>query len=239
MLSLDSVAVHYNAVVGLENGTLKVGQGEVVCLIGANGAGKSTLLNAISAIVPVTSGTIVFDGEELHRMRPERVVRKRVIQVPEGRQVFAQMSVEENLLLGAYARRNEAYGADIERVYATFPRLAERRRQYAGSLSGGEQQMLAIGRALMANPRLLLLDEPSMGLAPIIVEEIFATLRQLHREGLSILLVEQNARAALRFSDRAYVLVNGKVELEGPARDLADHDYVREAFLGKGAGKAV
>jgi branched-chain amino acid transport system ATP-binding protein len=233
MLSLESVRVRYGAVVGLEDGTLKLGERELVCLIGANGAGKSTLLNAISAVVPLAGGKITFEGEELNRLRPEQVVRRRIIHAPEGRQIFAQMLVEENLQLGAYVRRHEALSEDFDRVYATFPRLAERRTQYAGSLSGGEQQMLAIGRALMARPRVLLLDEPSMGLAPIIVEDIFATLRQLRDQGISILLVEQNARAALRFSDRAYVLTNGRVEMEGKAADIARHEYVREAFLGK------
>ncbi|MGE0725636.1 MAG: ABC transporter ATP-binding protein [Alphaproteobacteria bacterium] len=239
MLTLEGVRVRYGAVVGLDDGTLRLGAQEVVCLIGANGAGKSTLLNAISAVVPLASGRIVFEGETLNRLRPEQIVRRRIVQVPEGRQVFTQMSVEENLLLGAYVRRSEALDEDLGRAYALFPRLAERRGQYAGSLSGGEQQMLAIGRALMARPRVLLLDEPSMGLAPIIVEEIFAILRRLHEEGISILLVEQNARAALRFSDRAYVLANGRVELEGSAREIADHEYVREAFLGKGAARAA
>jgi branched-chain amino acid transport system ATP-binding protein len=224
MLSLDAVRVCYGAVVGLERGTLRLAEREMVCLIGANGAGKSTLLNAISAVVPLAGGRIEFQGEELSRLRPEEVVRRRIVQVPEGRQVFAQMLVEENLMLGAFVRRREALHKDFEDVYGLFPRLAERRKQYAGSLSGGEQQMLAIGRALMAQPRVLLLDEPSMGLAPLIVEDIFATLRRLRDRGISILLVEQNARAALRFSDRAYVLANGRVELDGSAADIAKHE---------------
>jgi branched-chain amino acid transport system ATP-binding protein len=235
MLSLEAVRVCYGAVVGLEDGSLRLNDRELVCLIGANGAGKSTLLNAISGIVPIASGHILFDGESIGGLRPERVVRRRIVQVPEGRQIFVRMSVEENLLLGAYVRRHEEYGEDIKRVYSLFPRLLERRTQYAGLLSGGEQQMLAIGRALMARPRVLLLDEPSMGLAPLIVEEIFATLRQLREQGISILLVEQNARAALRFSDRAYVLTHGRVELEGPAAEIAKNEHVREAFLGKAA----
>ncbi len=239
MLSLDAVEVHYGAVIGLANGTLKLDEKELVCLIGANGAGKSTLLNAISGIVPKFAGRVMFDGEDLTRVRPEEVVRKRIIQVPEGRQIFARMSVEENLLLGGYVRRSEKLQGDIGRIYAMFPRLAERRAQYAGLMSGGEQQMLAIGRALMAHPRVLLLDEPSMGLAPIIVEEIFATLRRLREEGIAILLVEQNARAALRFSDRAYVLTNGRVELEGPAESIAKNEYVREAFLGKSTRQPI
>jgi branched-chain amino acid transport system ATP-binding protein len=235
MLSLEAVGVRYGAVIGLENGTLRLDERELVCLIGANGAGKSTLLNAISGLVPLASGRILLDDERIDRLRPEQVVRRRIVQVPEGRQIFTKMSVEENLLLGGYVRRKEPLGADIDKIYVLFPRLFERRTQYAGLLSGGEQQMLAIGRALMARPRVLLLDEPSMGLAPIIVEEIFATLRQLRERGISVLLVEQNARAALRFSDRAYVLTHGRVELEGTATEIAKNEHVREAFLGKAA----
>lgn len=232
MLKVQGLNVRYGAVSALEGVSLEVAAGEVVCLIGANGAGKSSLLNAISRVVPHAGGTIEFNGERIDASSPESVVRAGLVQVPEGRQVFARMTVTENLLMGAYSRRKEPLGDDLERVHALFPRLKEREGQLAGLMSGGEQQMLAIGRALMARPRLLLLDEPSMGLAPVVIQGIFEALGQLHRSGLSILLVEQNAAAALRFARRAYVLTTGQVTMSGEAAQLLDDERVRAAFLG-------
>jgi branched-chain amino acid transport system ATP-binding protein len=232
MLKVRELNVRYGAVSALEGVSLDVAAGEVVCLIGANGAGKSSLLNAISRVVPHAGGTIEFDGQRTDANSPESVVRAGIMQVPEGRQVFGRMTVTENLLMGAYSRRKEPLEEDLERVHALFPRLKEREGQLAGLMSGGEQQMLAIGRALMSRPRLLLLDEPSMGLAPVIIQDIFAALRRLHRSGLSILLVEQNAAAALRFAERAYVLTTGRVAMSGSSAQLLDDERVRAAFLG-------
>ncbi len=232
MLKVRDLNVRYGAVSALEGVSLDVAAGEVVCLIGANGAGKSSLLNAISRVVPNAGSTIEFDGQRIDASSPESVVRTGIVQVPEGRQVFASMTVTENLLMGAYSRRKEALGDDLARVHALFPRLKEREGQLAGLMSGGEQQMLAIGRALMARPRLLLLDEPSMGLAPVIIQGIFEALGQLHRSGISILLVEQNAAAALRFAKRAYVLTTGRVAMSGDSAQLLDDERVRAAFLG-------
>jgi len=238
MLRLKNINTYYGQVHALKNVSLHLAQGEIVTLIGANGAGKTTLLNTLSAIIPACSGEILFEGQRIVDCAPPRIVELGVSQVPEGRQVFKPLSVEDNLELGAYLRyRKKEKGAireDMESVYALFPRLRERRKQMAGTLSGGEQQMLAIGRALMARPKLLLLDEPSMGLAPLMVQEIFRVIATLRREkGTTVLLVEQNARAALSMADRGYVLETGKMILEGVAAELLENREVRRAYLGK------
>ena len=239
MLKVKNINTYYGQVHALKNISLHLNQGEIVTLIGANGAGKTTLLNSLSAITPPRSGEILFNGTSINNSSPDRIVELGISQVPEGRQVFKPLSVEDNLELGAYLRYRKREGrgvikADLEHVYAMFPRLLERRKQMAGTLSGGEQQMLAIGRALMAKPAILLLDEPSMGLAPLIVQEIFAVIENLRTEkGTTILLVEQNAKAALKMADRGYVLETGKVILEGIASELLENKEVQRAYLGK------
>ncbi len=239
MLKVRNINTYYGNVQALKNISLHLYQGEIVTLIGANGAGKTTILNSLSAITPVRNGEIHFGGKPIHALQPERVVELGISQVPEGRQVFKPLTVEENLELGAYLRyrRREGRGdirQSLEEIFQLFPRLGERRRQMAGTLSGGEQQMLAIGRALMARPQLLLLDEPSMGLAPLVVQEIFAVIAALSRErGVTVLLVEQNAKAALRLADRGYVLETGKVILQGPAAELLENRDVQRAYLGR------
>jgi branched-chain amino acid transport system ATP-binding protein len=233
MLEVDNICVRYGMIEGLQNVSLKVGKGQIVSLIGANGAGKSSLLNAISGVVPTSSGSIRFESQTLARSAAGKIVARGIIQVPEGRQVFAQMTVLENLRMGAYSRRASFAMSDMDAVFALFPRLAERRQQLAGLMSGGEQQMLAIGRALMARPRLLLLDEPSMGLAPLVVKMIFSVLKTLNAQGMSILLVEQNARAALKLSDYGYVLTTGSLSREGVSSALLADAEINEAFLGK------
>jgi branched-chain amino acid transport system ATP-binding protein len=213
--------------------SLEVHAGEVVTLIGANGAGKSTMLRSVSRVIPIHRGCIRYDGRDLGRARPDEVVRLGIAQVPEGRRVLGRQSVLDNLLLGAYTRSDAAeIQADVERQFARFPRLAERRHQLAGTLSGGEQQMLAIARALMSRPRLLLLDEPSLGLAPLVVRGIFEIIRDLHAAGVTILLVEQNANLALQIADRAYVLEAGRLTISGPAVELLTDARVRKAYLG-------
>lgn len=239
MLKLKNINTFYGKVHALKNVSLHLTKGEIVTLIGANGAGKTTILNTISAVTPATSGELLFADVDLIGMAPDQVVRNGICQVPEGRQVFKPLSVEDNLELGAYLRyRNREgrgeIGKDLHDIYALFPRLHERRKQAAGTLSGGEQQMLAIGRALMARPRLLLLDEPSMGLAPLVVQEIFRVIATLRQEkGTTILLVEQNAKAALKMADRGYVLETGKVVLEGKASELLENNDVQRAYLGR------
>jgi branched-chain amino acid transport system ATP-binding protein len=239
MLRLKNINTYYGKVHALKNVSLHLGEGEIVTLIGANGAGKTTILNTISGVTPASSGELLFEKEAIASLEADRIVKLGVSQVPEGRQVFKPLSVEDNLELGAYLRYRgregkEAIHHDRERVYDLFPRLRERRKQLAGTMSGGEQQMLAIGRALMAKPRMLLLDEPSMGLAPLVVQEIFRVLETLRSErGTTILLVEQNAKAALRLADRGYVLETGKVVLEGPADELMANADVKRAYLGK------
>ncbi len=236
MLKIRNLHAYYGSVKALRGVTLHVRAGEVVCLIGANGAGKTTLLNAICGLVR-REGEITFAGRPLAGLAPEEIVGLGVSQVPEGRQLFAPMTVAENLELGAYRRyRRRARGeiqADLERVFTLFPRLKDRLAQPAGTRSGGEQQMLAIGRALMARPRLLLLDEPSLGLAPIVVEDILVTLGRLRQEGMTTLLVEQNARAALKVADRGYVLETGRIMLSGQAADLLQDRQVTRAYLGR------
>jgi branched-chain amino acid transport system ATP-binding protein len=239
MLKIKNINTYYGQVHALKNVSLHLNRGEIVTLIGANGAGKTTMLNSLSAITPPKSGEILLNGAQINDLSPDRVVKLGISQVPEGRQVFKPLSVEDNLELGAYLRfrsreSRSAIKADLMEIYALFPRLSERRKQLAGTLSGGEQQMLAIGRALMAKPEILLLDEPSMGLAPLIVQEIFAVIENLRREkGTTVLLVEQNAKAALKMADRGYVMETGKVILEGIAAELLENKEVQRAYLGK------
>jgi len=232
MLEVEGLASRYGRVPALKGIDFTVSRGELVALVGANGAGKTTLLRALSGVQPVSAGRICFEGTDITSASPERRVRLGIVQVPEGRQVFGPLSVEDNLRLGAYVRRGTGTAADLERVYAMYPALAERRRQPAGTLSGGQQQMLALGRALMAQPRLLLLDEPSMGLAPRLVEEIFAHIVALKRADASIFLVDQNARAALRIADRGYVLETGRIALSGSGAELIGNEEVKAAYLG-------
>ena len=232
MLALEDVRSAYGRIEVLHGVSLEVRNGELVTLVGANGAGKTTLLKAISGVQPISGGRMRFAGEPLERVRAHARVALGIAQVPEGRQLFTPLSVEDNLLLGAWARRSTAPDAQLARVYALFPMLAELRRLAAGSLSGGQQQMLAVGRALMAKPRLLLLDEPSMGLAPIVVDQILEILAQLKEEGMTVLLVEQNARAALSIADRGYVIETGRVTASGSAGALLADYRVRTAFLG-------
>ncbi|ACH39197.1 branched-chain amino acid ABC transporter, ATP-binding protein [Citrifermentans bemidjiense Bem] len=239
MLKIKNINAYYGKVHALKNVSLHLNRGEIVTLIGANGAGKTTLLNTLSAMIPTASGEIMLEGKNIAGLAADRVVSLGLSQVPEGRQVFNPLTVEENLELGAYLRyrmggQRQEISEDLERMFQMFPRLKERRRQAAGTLSGGEQQMLAIGRALMARPKLLLLDEPSMGLAPLVVQDIFKVIRMLREEeGTSILLVEQNARAALKVADRGYVLETGKVILEGKATELLENKDVQRAYLGR------
>lgn len=232
MLSIDNVRSAYGRIEVLHGVTLRVTPGEIVTLIGANGAGKTTLLRAISGVQPITSGTILFDGKPIERQPAHARVANGIAQVPEGRQLFAPLSVKDNLRLGAWARRDADLVADLARVYALFPMLEAMQTMAAGALSGGQQQMLAIGRALMAKPRLLLLDEPSMGLAPNLVDQVLNVIRALKSDGLTILLVEQNAPAALAIADRAYVLETGAVALSGTAAEIQADQRVKEAYLG-------
>jgi branched-chain amino acid transport system ATP-binding protein len=232
MLRVTGLESRYGRIPALKGIELRVDAGELVALVGANGAGKTTLLRAISGVQPVAAGRIEFCGEDLSTASPEARVRRGIVQVPEGRQVFGPLSVEDNLRLGAYRRARAESAASLERVYAMFPDLAERRAQPAGTLSGGQQQMLAMGRALMARPRLLLLDEPSMGLAPRLVAGIFACIQALREADMALLLVEQNARAALAIADRGYVLETGSMVLAGTGAELLADEAVRSAYLG-------
>jgi branched-chain amino acid transport system ATP-binding protein len=234
MLELKDVSSGYGAIVALKSIHLRIDKGEIVTLIGANGAGKSTALRNITGLVPVSSGAIVFEGLPLNGVPAHRIAARGIAMVPEGRAIFANLTVSENLDMGAYLKTDRAQIAlTRERVFSLFPRLKERRKQLGGTLSGGEQQMLAMGRALMAAPRLLLLDAPSLGLAPIIVRTIFAAIDDINREGTTILLVEQNANAALRHSHRAYVLETGSIVMEGPSAEIAADPRVKEAYLGE------
>ena len=232
MLSVDNIRSAYGRIEVLHGVTLQVDAGEIVTLIGANGAGKTTLMHAISGVQPITGGSVRFEGRSIERLPAHLRVAAGISQVPEGRQVFDPLSVSDNLRLGAWSRRSTDLKLDLARIYALFPMLEAFWEMPAGTLSGGQQQMLAIGRALMARPRLLLLDEPSMGLAPKLVDHVVAVIRSLKEEGLTILLVEQNAGAALEIADHAYVLETGKVALSGTARDIQDDQRVREAYLG-------
>lgn len=232
MLSVYNINVWYGAIHAIKNVSFDVNDGEIVALIGANGAGKSTTLKTLSGLLRSRSGSIKFMDSDIMHAPAERIVAQGLVHVPEGRHVFAQMTVEENLDMGAYTQPKETIPGNLEKVYAHFPRLKERRRQVAGTLSGGEQQMLAMGRALMANPKLLMLDEPSMGLAPIMVEQIFEIIGALHEAGTTILLVEQNAQAALSIATRGYVMETGTVTLTGTGSELLHNDDVRHAYLG-------
>lgn len=233
MLQVTDLHTSYGAIEAVRGISFTVTAGQVVALIGANGAGKSSTLNTISGLISPRSGHIRFEGQEIGGLRADQVTALRLVQVPEGRDVLAPLTVAENLALGAYVRHDRAnIAADLERIYERFPRLAERRQQLAGSLSGGEQQMLAIGRALMTRPKLLMLDEPSMGLAPLIVNDVFRIIREINEEGTTILLVEQNANKALQVADYAYVLDRGKLVTEGPAADLRNDPAIVEAYLG-------
>jgi branched-chain amino acid transport system ATP-binding protein len=232
MLRVDGLHVYYDAIHALQGVSFHIDQGEMVTLLGANGAGKSTTLKTISALLRARSGTIELEGERLEKLPAHEIVRRGVAHVPEGRRVFPRLTVLENLHAGAYARHGGAAAGDLDRVFSLFPRLKERIKQNAGTLSGGEQQMLAIGRGLMARPKVLLLDEPSMGLAPILVEQIFTIVQTINKDGVTVLLVEQNAAMALAICHRGYVLETGKIILEGTAAELSGNDRVREAYLG-------
>ena len=232
MLHVNDIHVYYGAIHAIKGVSFEVKEGEIVTLIGANGAGKSTILKTVSGLLHPKVGEISFQGQNLAKIPPDKIVTRGLAQVPEGRRVFLRMSVEENLEMGAYTQPKGSFEADLARVYDTFPRLKERRKQEAGTLSGGEQQMLAMGRALMSKPKLLMLDEPSMGLAPILVDQIFAIIKELHEAGTTILLVEQNARAALSVADRGYVLETGKVVVTGTGAELLLDETVKRAYLG-------
>jgi branched-chain amino acid transport system ATP-binding protein len=233
MLRLEGVCAGYGRAPVLSDVSVEVGQGDLVCLVGANGAGKSTTLKTISGLVRPSAGRIVFDGREIQGWRPQDILRAGIAHCPEGRRVFPHLTVRENLEMGAYVRKDTgAVAADLERVLAHFPVLAERRRQAAGTLSGGEQQMLAIGRALMARPRLILFDEPSLGLAPTVVETTFRIIGEIQKDGTTVFMVEQNAYMALRMATRAYVMETGRITLHGPARALLDDEHVKRAYLG-------
>jgi branched-chain amino acid transport system ATP-binding protein len=233
MLKVENVSVNYGAIKALQNVSFDITQGEIVALIGANGAGKTTILNTISNIVPSVSGRVMYLGKDITKVQPHDIVTLGISQVPEGRRVFAKMSVLENLEMGAYTRNDKEIGSDMEKIFQRFPRLNERKKQAAKTLSGGEQQMLAMGRALMSRPKLLLLDEPSMGLAPMLVEQIFEIIQEINKSGTTILLVEQNANMALSIAHRAYVLETGEVVLQGDAKELASNPEVRKAYLGE------
>jgi branched-chain amino acid transport system ATP-binding protein len=232
LLAVEGLDGHYGRVAALRAVSLTVAAGELVALVGGNGAGKTTLLRTVSGVRPASAGRIAFDGRDITRLTPARRVAQGIVQVPEGRQVFAPLSVEDNLLLGTYARGRAERADGLERAYHMFPALKQRRSAPAGALSGGQQQMLAIARGLMARPRLLLLDEPSMGLAPLLIAEIFAAIQALKRAGTTILLVEQNAAQALKVADRAYVLETGRVVLSGTGAELAANEQVKAAYLG-------
>ena len=233
MLAVKDLEVYYGSIHAIKKISFEVREGEIVTLIGANGAGKTTTLHAISGLVKARSGEINFCGNNLRSMEAHKIIRLGLAQVPEGRRIFASMTVQENLEMGAYIRRDrDQIQQDYERVFERLPRLKERRRQIAGTLSGGEQQMLAIGRALMSNPKMLLLDEPSMGLSPLLVSEIFKIIRDVNESGMTVLLVEQNAKQALEIADRAYVLETGTISMSGDALELAADEKVRAAYLG-------
>ncbi|WP_333871004.1 ABC transporter ATP-binding protein [Desulforamulus putei] len=234
MLKIEDLHVYYGGIHALKGITLEVPENKIVTLVGANGAGKSTTLRAISGLVPVARGKITFRGEEITRTKTAEIVKKGITLVPEGRRIFANLTVLENLNMGAYARTDkEEIKRDIQRIYEMFPRLKEREWQAAGTLSGGEQQMLAIGRALMSRPALLMMDEPSLGLAPLLVKEVFRIIKDIYSKGMTILLIEQNATAALQVADYGYVLETGNIVLQGPGKELAANDEVKRAYLGK------
>ncbi|WP_312644274.1 ABC transporter ATP-binding protein [Hydrogenoanaerobacterium sp.] len=233
MLKVEDLNVHYGAIHAIHGVSLEVNEGEIVSLIGANGAGKTTVLHTITGLKKPTSGSVVLEGNDLFAIEPQKIVKLGMAHVPEGRRIFAQMTVVENLEMGAFIRNDNAQiEMDMEAVFLHFPRLKERAKQLAGTLSGGEQQMLAIGRALMSNPKILLMDEPSMGLSPLLVKEIFHIIQELNAGGMTILLVEQNAKMALSIANRAYVLETGHVVMSGDAKEMLQNDKVRKAYLG-------
>ena len=233
LLKVEDLVIHYGAIQALKGISFEVNEGEIITLIGSNGAGKTTTLHAISNIIKKTSGKVSFAGKDISAVPPDKIVTERLVQVPEGRRVFANLSVKDNLELGAYTRADKSgIRKDMDMVFELFPRLKERRSQLSGTLSGGEQQMLAMGRALMTSPRLLLLDEPSMGLAPILVDEIFSVIKRINQAGTTILLVEQNAYKALALAARGYILETGKIIKSGPAAELMKDDAVKAAYLG-------
>ena len=232
MLKIKNLNVYYGAIHALKSINIEIKEGEIVTLIGSNGAGKTSTLKAISGIIPCKSGTIEFEGKDITNVQPHKLVYAGIGHVPEGRRIFSELTVMENLELGAYTRRDKEIKSDFEKVFEKFPRLKERRKQDAGTLSGGEQQMLAIGRALMSRPKLMLLDEPSMGLAPIIVRQIFSTIKEINKSGTTILLVEQNANMALSIADRAYVIETGQIVNSGLAKDIKQNEDVKKAYLG-------
>lgn len=234
MLEIKDLEVYYGVIQAIKGVSFEVNEGEVIALIGANGAGKTTILHTITGLIAAKAGTVTFEGQDITKMPGHKIVTKGIAHVPEGRRVFADLSVLENLRLGAYTRKDKKEIEDsLEAIYTRFPRLKERRNQLAGTLSGGEQQMLAMGRALMSKPRIILMDEPSMGLSPIFVNEIFKIIEDVSKAGTTVLLVEQNAKKALSIADRAYVLETGKITLSGTAKDLMNDDSVKKAYLGE------
>jgi len=233
MLEVNDLKVFYGVICALKGISFHVNEGEIVSLIGANGAGKTTTMQSVIGLLPKKNGTVVFDGKDITKMPSHKIVQAGMTQVPEGRRIFQELTVYENLLMGAYTNKNQQkFKADLETIYGRFPRLAERRNQIAGTLSGGEQQMLAISRALMCHPRLLMLDEPSMGLSPLLVDQVFEIIKDINRDGTTILLVEQNAGKSLAISDRAYVMETGSIVLTGTGAELASSEKVRKAYLG-------
>jgi len=234
LLEVKDLVVSYGGIEALKGISFKVNEGEIATLIGANGAGKSTTLRAITGLVPVKSGSIIYDGQDITRLDTQKIVEKGIALVPEGRRVFANLTVLENLKIGAYLRKDKAQiEKDIKYIYSLFPRLEERSWQLAGTLSGGEQQMLAVGRAMMTKPRVIMMDEPSLGLAPLVVKDIFAIIKRLREEGITILLIEQNANAALNAADYGYVMATGQISLSGTGQELLTNKSVQEAYLGK------
>lgn len=234
MLEIKDLEVYYGVIQAIKGVSFEVNQGEVIALIGANGAGKTTILHTITGLLSPKKGSVIFEGKELTKVPPHKIVSLGMAHVPEGRRVFADLSVYENLKMGAYTRKDkDEIEKSLDRVYERFPRLKERKNQLAGTLSGGEQQMLAMGRALMSQPKIILMDEPSMGLSPILVNEIFNIIQEVSKSGTTVLLVEQNARKALSIADRAYVLETGSIVLEGKAKELLDDDSIRKAYLGE------
>ena len=233
LLEVKNLEVYYGVICALKGISFEVNEGEIVSLIGANGAGKTTMMQSVVGLLPKRSGSVIFDGQDITKIPCHKIVGLGMTQVPEGRRIFQELSVYENLLMGAYTMKDQQkFKTDLEEIYERFPRLAERRNQIAGTLSGGEQQMLAMSRALMSHPKLLMLDEPSMGLAPILVDQIFSIIKELNDSGTTILLVEQNANKALEIADRAYVLETGSIMLSGTGAELAQSDEVRKAYLG-------
>ena len=233
LLEVKDLSVYYGVIQAIKDISFEVNEGEIVTLIGANGAGKTTTMQSIMGLIPARSGSVVYNGTDITKMPGHKIVKLGMTQVPEGRHVFQELTVYENLMMGAYTQKDKAQiKADVEEVYTTFPRLGERRNQIAGTLSGGEQQMLAMGRALMCHPKLLMLDEPSMGLSPLLVDQVFDIIKEYHKRGTTILLVEQNAGKSLAISDRAYVLENGRIAYSGTGKELAESDEIKKAYLG-------